>query len=155
MSEAQNSPEKSGDMVINEKTIEALIVRFIPTSQYFEKRFDHLEEKLDYKFEVLNDKFKHLEASHQDLKVDMNRRFEQVDKSQQALKTDMEKRFEQVDQRFQQLDAKLDKIIERIDKRIDEGLRENRAQSFRLFTFAMTFSAISMIGMLGRLFNVF
>ncbi len=63
MSEVHNSSEKSGDMVINEKTIEALIVRFIPTSQYFEKRFDHLEGKLDYKFEVLNDKFKHLEAS--------------------------------------------------------------------------------------------
>ncbi|WP_028571476.1 hypothetical protein [Desulfonatronum lacustre] len=162
MSEVQNSSEKSGDMVINEKTIEALIVRFIPTSQYFEKRFDHLEDKFDYKFDILNDKFKQLETSQQALKVDMDRRFEQVESSQQALKAEMnrrfeqvDKRFEQVDQRFQQVDAKLDKIIERIDKRIDEGLRENRAQSFRLFTFAMTFSAISMVGMLGRLFNVF
>jgi predicted transcriptional regulator len=137
MSEVQNSSEKSGDMVINEKTIEALIVRFIPTSQYFEKRFDHLEDKFDYKFEVLIDKFKQLETSQQALKVDIDRRFEQVDK------------------RFEQVDAKLDKIIERIDKRIDEGLRENRSQSFRLFTFAMTFSAISMVGMLGRLFNIF
>lgn len=155
MSEVHNSSEKSGDMVINEKTIEALIVRFIPTSQYFEKRFDHLEDKFDYKFEILHDKFKQLETSQQALKVDMDRRFEQVDKrfeqmeiSHQALKAEMNRRFEQVD-------AKLDKIIERIDKRIDEGLRENRAQSFRLFTFAMTFSAISMVGMLGRLFNVF
>ncbi len=98
-------------MVINEKTIEALIVRFIPTSQYFEKLFDHLEDKLVYKFEVLNEK---------------------------------------MDQRFQQVDAKLDKIIESIDKRIDEGPRENRSQSFRLFTFAMTFSTISMVGMPGR-----
>ena len=51
--------------------------------------------------------------------------------------------------------VEIDKLIERIDIRIDQGLRENCSHSLRLFSFAMTFSTISMIGMLGRIFNVF
>jgi len=42
---------------------------------------------------------------------------------------------------------KLDKILERIDRRIDE--------SMRMFTFAMTFSAISMIGLVGKMLKLF
>jgi hypothetical protein len=137
MSEDDKNTEKKSEISINEKTIEILIARLIPTSQYFEVRFDTLEQKFDYKFEGLNDKF------------------DQLSRSQENLKTDMDKRFEQVDKRFEQVDLKLDKILERIDRRIDEGLRESRSQTFRLFTFAMTFSAISVVGMLGKLFNLF
>ena len=72
------------------------------------------------------------------MQSDMDKRFEQVDGRFTSLKADMDKRFQQVDD-------KLDNILDRIDRRIDEGLRENRAQSMRLFTFAMMFSAISMI----------
>jgi len=162
MSEDDKNTEKKSEISINEKTIEILIARLIPTSQYFEVRFDNLEQKFDYKFEGLNDKFEglndkfdQLSRSQENLKTDMDKRFEQVSKSQENLKTDMDKRFEQVDKRFEQVDLKLDKILERIDRRIDEGLRETRGQTFRLFTFAMTFSAISMVGMLGKLFNLF
>ena len=137
MSEDDKNSEKKPEISINEKTIEVLIARLIPTSQYFEVRFDNLEQKFDYKFEGLNDKFEGL-----------NDKFDQLSKSQDNLKNDIDKRFEQVD-------VKLDKIIERIDRRIDEGLRENRGQTFRLFSFAMTFSAISMVGMLGKLFHLF
>ncbi len=151
MGEDDKSSEKKSEISINEKTIEILIARLIPTSQYFEVRFDNLEQKFDYKFEGLNDKFEglndkfdQLSKSQENLKHDMDKRFEQVDK-----------RFEQMDKRFEQVDVKLDKIIERIDRRIDEGLRENRGQTFRLFSFAMTFSAISMVGMLGKLFHLF
>ena len=137
MSEDDKNSEKKSEISINEKSIEILIARLIPTPQYFEVRFDNLEQKFDYKFEGLNDKF------------------EQLSRSQDNLKNDINKRFEQVDKRFEQIDLKLDKIIERIDRRIDEGLRENRSQTFRLFSFAMTFSAISMVGMLGKLFHLF
>ena len=155
MSEDEKNTEKKSEISINEKTIEVLIARLIPTSQYFEVRFDTLEQKFDYKFDGLNDKFDQLSRSQENLKTDMDKRFEEVSKSQENLKTDMNKRFEQVDKRFEQVDLKLDKILERIDRRIDEGLRESRSQTFRLFTFAMTFSAISMVGMLGKLFNLF
>ena len=122
MSEDDKNTEKKPEISINEKTIEILIARLIPTSQYFEVRFDNLEQKFDYKFDGLNDKFEGL-----------NDKFDQLSRSQENLKTDMDKRFEQ-------MDLKLDKILERIDRRIDEGLRESRSQTFRLFTFAMTFS---------------
>ncbi len=151
MSDVPKDNSEAKEFSINEKTIEALIIRLIPTSQYFENRFNNLEQKFDYKFEVLNDKFDSLKAAHEELKQDMNKRFEQVDKRFEQV----DRRFEQVDRRFEQMDAKMDKIIERIDIRIDQGLRENRTHAFRLFSFAMTFSAISMIGMLGRIFNVF
>jgi len=162
MSEDDKNTEKKSEISINEKTIEVLIARLIPTSQYFEVRFDTLEQKFDYKFEGLNDKFEglndkfdQLSRSQENLKTDMDKRFEEVSRSQENLKTDMNKRFEQVDKRFEQVsksqenlktdmdkrfeqvDLKLDKIIERIDRRIDEGLRESRGQTFRLFTFAM------------------
>ena len=162
MSDVSKQNSDTNKFFINEKTIEALIVRLIPTSQYFETRFDGLEQKFDYKFEGITDRINSLEKSHEELKQDMNKRFEQVDKRFEQV----DKRFEQVDKRFdsiqsdmnkrfEQMDAKFDKLIERIDIRIDQGLRENRTHSFRLFSFAMTFSAISMVGMLGRLFNVF
>jgi len=96
------------------------------------------------------------------LKAGMEKRFEQVDGRIVSLKADMDKRFEQVDKRFehvdkrfQQVEDKLDKILERIDRRIDEGLRENRVLSMRTFTFAMTFSAISMIGLVGKMMKLF
>ncbi|MCD6295230.1 MAG: hypothetical protein J7M20_10015 [Deltaproteobacteria bacterium] len=137
MSEDDKNTEKKSEISINEKTIEILIARLIPTSQYFEVRFDNLEQKFDYKFEGLNYKFEGLNDKFKGL----NDKFDQLSRSQENLKTDMNKRFEQVDKRFEQVDLKLDKILDRIDRRIDEGLRETRSQPFRLFTFAMTFSA--------------
>jgi hypothetical protein len=56
---------------------------------------------------------------------------------------------------YMQIEDKLDKILERIVRRIDDGLRENRAQAMRMFTFAMTFSAISMFGLGGKMFKLF
>ena len=85
----------------------------------------------------------------------VDKRFEQVDGRFSSLKADMDKRSEQVDKRFQQVDDKLDKILDRIDRRIDEGLRETRVLSMRMFTFAMTFSAISMIGLVGKMMKLF
>ena len=60
-----------------------------------------------------------------------------------------------MDKRFDQVNAKLDTIIERMDTKIDAGLRENRAMSIRLFTFAMVFSAISMAGLLAKITGLF
>jgi DNA repair exonuclease SbcCD ATPase subunit len=164
---------EEGRLTLDQKTIDVLIANIIPTSKYFEIRFDHLEQDLngvkkqleevkndvklldekqdrrfaaiqsdiDYRFTAMqSDMDKRFTA----MQVDMDKRFEQVDK-----------RFEQIDKRFTQMDEKLDKIIERIDRTIDEGLRENRAQSMRMFTFAMTFSAISMVGLVGKIFGLY
>jgi chromosome segregation ATPase len=132
--------EDKDTITLNEKSLEVLVAKFIPTSQYFERSFDSLQRQIDG-----------LRLGQEELKRDMDRRFDQVYAQQTELKRDMDrrfeqvdKRFEQVDQRFEQINHKLDTIIERLDVKIDAGLRENRAMSIRLFSFAMVFSAISM-----------
>lgn len=129
--------ESQEKIALSEKSVEILVAKLIPTSQYFEARFDALEQKFDYKIDGLQ--------------LQIN----QLKESQDILKKDMDKRFEQVDKRFEQMNEKLDRILERIDTKIDNGLRENRTQSMRLFTFAMTFSAISVAGMFGKVLGLF
>ena len=146
--------ESDKGFLINEKTMEVLVAKFIPTSQYFERSFDLLQSQIG-----------DLKDGQKDLKQEMDRRFEQVDKRFEQVDKRFEqvdkrfeqidKRFEQVDKRFEQIDVKLDTIIERLDIKVDAGLRENRAMSFRLFSFAMVFSAISMAGLLGKLTGLF
>jgi chromosome segregation ATPase len=168
------------DVVLNEKSMEVLVAKFIPTSQYFESRFDHMQYQIDEikdgvkkiqvdvdrRFTILetnvNHKFDQVDKRFDEIKLDIDKRFEQVDKRFVEIKLDIDKRFEQVDKRFEQIDkrfeqidAKLDKLLERIDVKIDRGLAENRAASFRLFSFAMIFSAISMAGLLGKIANLF
>ena len=125
--------DKTTEVTLNEKSLEILVAKFIPTSQYFERSFEVLQIQIDG-----------LREGQKELKADMDRRFEQVDK-----------RFEQIDKRFDQVNIKLDTIIERLDVKIDAGLRENRAISIRLFSFAMVFSAISMAGLLAKMTGLF
>ena len=81
----------------------------------------------------------------------MDKRFEQVDKRFEQV----DKRFEQMDKRFEQIDFKLDKLLERIDVKIDNGLRENRGATIRLFSFTLLFSAVSVSGMFAKMFGLF
>jgi phage shock protein A len=120
-----------------------------------DKRFEQSGEILKGFKSDVDKRFEQSGEILKGLKSDIDKRFEQVDGRFSSLKADMDKRSEQVDKRFQQVDDKLDKILDRIDRRIDEGLRENRAQSMRMFTFAMTFSAISMIGLVGKMMKLF
>ena len=123
---------------LDQKTMDVLVANIIPTSRYFESRFDHLQYQVDELKAGQKNLLEVVEKRFTVMQIDMEKRFEQVDGRFVSLKADMDKRFQQVDD-------KLDKILDRIDRRIDEGLRENRAQSMRLFTFAMMFSAISMV----------
>ena len=125
--------ENENGVVINEKSMEVLIAKFIPTSQYFEARFDHMQYQID-----------ELKDGVKNLRLDMNVKFEQIDK-----------RFEQIDKWFEQIDDKLDRLLERIDVKIDRGLSENRSMTVKLFSFAMIFSAISMAGLLGKFSGMF
>jgi chromosome segregation ATPase len=153
-----------------------MIAGFIPNTRYFDSRFDLLQVQVDLlqkgqsevKSQIIRledqveRRFERSDEILKEFKSDVDKRFEQVDKRFEhvdgrfsSLKADMDKRSEQVDKRFQQVDDKLDKILDRIDRRIDEGLRENRVLSMRMFTFAMTFSAISMIGLVGKMMKLF
>jgi DNA anti-recombination protein RmuC len=145
MSDDSNMPQ---EIKLDQKTIEVLVASIIPTSKYFESRFDHLQYQVD-----------ELKAGQKNLLDVMERRFTTMQSDNDKRFSDIDNRFislqNTMDKRFEQINDKLDKIIDRIDRRIDNGLRENRAQSMRLFTFAMTFSAISMIGLVGKMLQLF
>ena len=142
------------DLQMNNKTIDLLVANVIPTTKYFESRFDNMQFQIDRVNQDMN-------AFKQDVSKSfeqVDKRFEQVDKRFEQVDKRFEqvdKRFEQVDKRFEQVNAKLDTIIERMDVKIDAGLRENRSMTFKLFSFAMIFSAISMAGLLGKLTGLF
>ena len=168
-------PEESTSVALT-KGMEMMIAGFIPNTRYFDSRFDllqvqvdllqkgqsevksqiiRLEDQVERRFERSDEILKGFKSDVDKRLEQVDKRFEQVDGRFSSLKADMDKRSEQVDKRFQQVDDKLDKILERIDRRIDEGLRENRVHSMRMFTFAMTFSAISMIGLVGKMMKLF
>ena len=134
-----------------DKRLEQVDGRFSSLKTDMDKRF----EQVDKRFEQVDKRFEQVDGQFSSLKADMDKRFEKSDQNLNDFRTVVNKQFEQVDKRFQQVDDKLDKILERIDRRIDEGLRENRVQSMRMFTFAMTFSAISMIGLVGKMMKLF
>ena len=187
MTEQENNP----GLTLDQKTIDVLVAHIIPTSKYFEVRFDHVQQQIDrVNTDLLNlgqnvDKRfdsmqkdmdgrfdsmqKGMDGRFDSMQKGMDGRFEQVDKRFEQVNKGFERvdndikdfrknvdmRFEQVDKRFEQVNTKLDKLLERIDVKIDAGLRENRAISIRLFSFAIMFSVISVVGMFGKLFKLF
>ena len=119
-----------------------------------DKRFEQARDQLkDFKgdtgkrFEQVDKRFEQVDKRFEQV----DKRFEQIDKRFEQVN----ERFEQVDHRFQRLEDKIDNLIERIDVKIDGGLKENRNMTVRLFTFALSFSLIAVVGMFGKLFGLF
>ena len=104
--------EKEESLTLDKRTIDVLVANIIPTSRYFEARFNHMEERIN----GLKDDLK-------DFRGDVDKRFEGVDK-----------RFEQVDKRFEQVIASIDRLADTLDYR-DEKLR---GFTLRMFTIAIT-----------------
>ncbi len=107
-------------LTLDRKTMDVLVANIIPTSKYFEVRFDHMQEQIDG-----------LKSDLRDFRGDVDKRFEQVDK-----------RFEQVDKRFEQVIASIDKLGDKLEHREEK----QRAFTIRMFTIAI---GISIIGVLG------
>ena len=88
-------------------------------------------------------------------------KLESLEKGQARIEgiiSQMDKRFESMESI--QKDLKQD--FRSLSNRIDSGLSENRSEiqnsrrfSFTLFCFALGFSAISMAGLVGKMFGVF
>ncbi len=114
-------------LTLDKKTVDVLVAQIIPTSKYFESRFDHMQGQID-----------HLNGNLRDFRSDVDRRFENVDK-----------RFEQVDKRFEQVDKRFDQVIasiERLTDKLDYRDEKQRGFTLRMFTIAI---GISILGVLG------
>ena len=131
----KQTPEQ---LPINQATLDILVANIIPTSKYFEARFDHLEDRVDRMQNDITDfrsevsvRFQQVDKRFDDMKADIDLRFGQVDK-----------RFEQIDKRFEQLIASIDKLTDKLDHR-DEGQRNF---TMRMFTISITISIIGVAG---------
>ena len=123
--------KKEEGLTLDKRTMDVLVANIIPTSKYFEIRFDHMQEQMDG-----------LKGDLKDFRGDVDKRFEQVDRRFDTMKTDIDKRFEQVDKRFEQIIASIDKLGDKLEHR-DET---QRSFTIRMFTIAI---GISILGVLG------
>jgi len=128
--------EKSEEsLTLDKKTMDVLVANIIPTSKYFEVRFDHMQDQIDGLKGDLKDFRSDVDKRFDGIKTDMDQRFGEI-------KTDMDQRFSQVDKRFGQVIASIERLGDKLDYR-DE---KQRAFTLRMFTIAI---GISILGALG------
>ena len=150
-------------LTLDKRTMDVIVAHIIPTSKYFETRFDHMQYQIDGIKDDLKDFRGNVDGRFIELKTDIDKRFEKVDDRFSELKTDIDKRFEQVDKRFEQVDKRFDQVdkrFEQVDKRFEQIIaaidrlgdklenRDERQRSFTLRMFSIAI-AISIIGVLG------
>ena len=153
------SEEKNQEgLTLDRRAMDVLVANIIPTSKYFEVRFDHMQEQID-----------DLKVDLKDFRGDMDKRFEQVDKRFDATKADMDKhfdaakadmddRFEQVDKRFEQVDKRFEQIIASIDRlgdKLEHRDEKQRGFTLRMFTIAISISIIGVLGAFLKSLGVF
>jgi len=140
--EGQQGPPKADSHLGHAQVVDLLVANIIPTTKYFESRFDFLQHQIDQ----LREGQKHLEET-------MNRRFEQVDRRFEQV----DKRFEQVDKRFEQVDKRLEQIVASIDRlgdKLDHRDLHQRNFTIRMFMISITLSFLGVLGVLLKIFGV-
>ena len=132
--------KKEEGLTLDKRTMDVLVANIIPTSKYFEIRFDHMQEQID-----------DLKVDLKDFRGDVNKRFDNI-------KTDMDKRFEQVDRRFEQVDKRFEQIIASIDRlgdKLEHRDENQRSFTLRMFTIAISISIIGVLGAFLKSLGVF
>lgn len=140
----ENEKDQEG-LTLDKKTIDILVAHIIPTSKYFEARFDHMQDQIDGLKHDLRDFRDDVDRRFDGIKSDMDQRLSQVDKRFEQV----DKRFEQVDKRFEQVDKRFDQVIasiERLSDKLDYRDEKQRGFTLRMFSIAI---AISILGALG------
>jgi len=122
-----------GQLPVNQETLDILVANIIPTSKYFEARFDHMENRVE-----------RIQSDLIDFRKDVDRRFD-------GFKSDADKRFEQVDKRFEQMIISIDKLTDKLDHR-DE---RQRNFTLRMFTISITISILGATGAFLKALAVF
>jgi len=104
-------------LTLDKKTIDVLVAQIIPTSKYFEARFDHMQSQIDG-----------LKGDVKDFRGDVDIRFD-------TIKSDMDKRFEQVIA-----------SIERLSDKLDYRDEKQRGFTLRMFSIAIGISILGALG---------
>ncbi|WDN89024.1 hypothetical protein BuS5_01992 [Desulfosarcina sp. BuS5] len=156
-------------LTLDKKTIEVLVAQVIPTSKYFEVRFDHMQDQInglrydlkEFKGDVgkrfdsmnadMNQRFERVDQRFDSMKADMDQRFERVDQRFDSMKADMDQRFAQADKRSEQIIASIDRLTDKLDHR-DE---KQRSFTLRMFTISISISVAGVLGVFLKIFGVF
>jgi len=151
--------EDKKEIKLNQESIDILIANVIPTTKYFESRFDFLQHQIN------------------EIKVDMDKRFEQVDKRFEQIDKRFEqidKRFEQIDKRFEQMDQKIENLsneihllaleIKELSKKQETTIRDyiierdrfydKKFNNLRMFNIAIASVVIGVVFKVFGLFNI-
>ena len=165
---------KPGQLPINQETLDIIVANIIPTSKYFESRFDYLEHRVIKIEEEIKDFRLNTDRQFEQMKTGTDRQFEQMkagtDRQFERMKSGTDKQFEQVDRQLEQIKAGTDRQFELMkagtDKRFEQVISsidrltdklENRDKDHRSFTMRM-FSisiVISFLGVLGVFLKMF
>ena len=130
-----------------------LFSNLLPNMNYFESRFEIMQNNYD-EVRRNQDNFK---DQLRDLKTDMDRRFFETREDMKERFAQVDKRFEQVDKRFEQVDKRLEQIlssIEKIGEKMDHRDDRQRKFTLRMFSIAMSFTGLSVLGVLIKDLNV-
>ncbi len=127
--------EETKELTLNKETIDVLVASIIPTTKYFEIRFDfmqhqidqtnknieQLENRMNRKFNEVDKQLGQNNKNIEKLEERMNQRFKEVDKRFEQV----DKRFEQVDMRFEQVDKRFEQVQKKFDQ-IDTDIKDLR-----------------------------
>ncbi len=128
-----------GQLPVNQETLDILVANIIPTSKYFEARFDLLDQRMvgleedlgafrddiNRRFDDMsastNKRFDEMAAATNQRFEQVEQRFEQVDRRFDEMREETNLRFAQVDRRFEQVDQRFEQVdgrFEQIDQRL-------------------------------------
>ena len=125
--------EEMKTLTLNKETVDVLVANVIPTTKYFEYRFDTMQKQIN-----------HIEKQNDKLRADMDKRFENM---QQGI----DKRFEQVDKRFEQMIFSIDKLTDVLEHRD----REQRSFTIKMFMISISISVLGVLGVVLKVAGVF
>jgi len=175
--------QETGEGSVRSQTIDLLVANVIPTTKYFESRFDFMQHQISELREgqkhleaTMNRRFEQVDTGIQDFKTSVDKRFEQMNAEIKELKGSVDKRFEQVnieikefkgsvDKRFEQMNAEIKDFRGSADKRFDQMIasidrlsdkldrRDTEQRSFTIRMFTIAIS-ISFLGVMGALLKI-
>jgi hypothetical protein len=139
---------------INKDTLDIIVANIIPSSKYFEARFDHLEHRVI-----------RIETELKDFRSDVDKRFISIESDMKNFRSDMDSRFTQsrqyMDGRFDE--AKRDNndrfkeviaSINRLTDNLQDRDKEQRGFTLRMFSISIFVSFVGVLGVALKLFGV-
>jgi archaellum component FlaC len=104
--------EEEKSLKINQESMDVLVANVIPTTKYFESRFDHMQYQIDQIKKSQENMQKNIDKRFDDMQKDIDKRFDAVDKRFEAV----DKRFEKVEHNIEELTKSINNLTLRVEQ---------------------------------------